>query len=167
MTSTMTRPDTAITVGVDTHKDLHVAAVLDVRGAVLATETFSATATGYEELRSWALEFGELISVGVEGTSSWGAGLARHLTAAGVAVIEVNRTNRQHRRRHGKSDTADAVGAARAVLSGEAAATPKTGTGPVEAVPRVAGDVALGDQGPHPGHQPDAIPARRRRAGAT
>jgi transposase len=134
MTSTMTRPDTAITVGVDTHKDLHVAAALDDRGAVLGTETFCATAAGYEELRSWALGFGELVSVGVEGTGSWGAGLARHLSAAGVAVIEVNRTNRQHRRRHGKSDTADAVGAARAVQSGEASATPKTGTGPVEAV---------------------------------
>ena len=75
-----------------------------------------------------------LVAVGVEGTGSWGAGLARHLAAAGVAVTEVNRTNRQHRRRHGKSDTADAVGAARAVQSGEATAVPKTGAGPVEAV---------------------------------
>lgn len=134
MTSTMTRSDTAITVGVDTHKDLHVAAAIDDRGAVLGTETFCATAAGYQELRCWAAGHGELAVVGVEGTGSWGAGLARHLAAAGVAVIEVNRTNRQHRRRHGKSDTADAIGAARAVQSGEAAGTPKTGTGPVEAV---------------------------------
>lgn len=134
MTSTMTRPDTAITVGVDTHKDLHVAAALDGRGAVLGTESFCATAGGYEQLRCWADRFGEIDAVGVEGTGSWGAGLTRHLAAAQVRVIEVNRTNRQHRRRHGKSDTADAIGAARAVQSGEATAVPKSGSGPVEAV---------------------------------
>jgi transposase len=134
MTSTMTRPGTAITVGVDTHKDLHVAAVLDERGALLATEAFPATAAGYEQLHRWASDLGRITAVGVEGTGSWGASLARYLSAAGVSVVEVNRTNRQHRRRHGKSDTADAVGAARAVQSGEAAATPKSGTGPVEAV---------------------------------
>ena len=134
MTSTMTRPGTTITVGVDTHKDLHVAALLDERGAVLATESFPATAAGYEQLHCWATERGDVAAVGVEGTGSWGAGLARHLAAGGVSVIEVNRTNRQHRRRHGKSDTADAIGAARAVQSGEATAVPKTGSGPVEAV---------------------------------
>ncbi len=92
------------------------------------------TAGGYEQLRCWADRFGEIDAVGVEGTGSWGAGLTRHLAAAQVRVIEVNRTNRQHRRRHGKSDTADAIGAARAVQSGEATAVPKSGSGPVEAV---------------------------------
>ena len=61
----------------------------------------------------------------VEGTGAWGAGLARHLTGHGVRVIEVQRPNRQFRRRHGKSDTADAIGAARAVQSGEACGQPK------------------------------------------
>ena len=134
MTSTMTRSRTEVTVGVDTHKDVHVAAALDARGAVLGTESFPATVDGYQQLHRWAADHGELAVVGVEGTGSWGAGLTRHLTAAGASVIEVNRTNRQHRRRHGKSDTADAIGAARAIQSGEATATPKTGVGPVEAV---------------------------------
>lgn len=134
MTSTMTRSSTEVTLGVDTHKDVHVAAALDARGAVLGTESFPATVDGYEQLHRWATDHGVLGVVGVEGTGSWGAGLARHLSAAGASVIEVNRTNRQHRRRHGKSDTADAIGAARAIQSGEADATPKSGVGPVEAV---------------------------------
>ena len=76
---------------------------------------------------------GELIAVGVEGCGSWGAGLARHLTAAGVRVVEVNRPNRQNRRRRGKSDVIDAEAAARAVLAGDARVTPNTQSGPVEA----------------------------------
>lgn len=77
---------------------------------------------------------GEIGAVGIEGCGSWGAGLSRHLTEHGVRVIEVNRPNRQTRRRRGKSDTVDAVAAARAVLNGDASATPKTGAGPVEAL---------------------------------
>lgn len=134
MTFTMTRAGGHVTVGVDTHKDTHVAAVVDDAGAVLGTEAFLATAAGYEALRCWANGFGPIDRVGVEGTGSWGAALTRHLTSCGVAVVEVNRTNRQHRRRHGKSDTADAIGAARSVQSGESTAVPKSGTGPVEAV---------------------------------
>jgi transposase len=70
----------------------------------------------------------------VEGTGSYGAGLARHLTGRAVVVIEVSRPNRQVRRRYGKTDVVDAIAAARAVLSGEATATPKTHDGPVEAL---------------------------------
>ena len=132
--STMTAVGAPVTIGVDTHKDFHVAAVLDARGGLCATASFPADSAGYNALESWADGFGPVEAFGVEGTSSWGAGLARHLAANRARVIEVNRTNRQHRRRHGKSDTADAVGAARAVQSGEASATPKTGLGPVEAV---------------------------------
>ena len=94
----------------------------------------STTLDGYRQqlrsLRSW----GDVVVVGVEGTGSWGAGLTRHLTAAGVDVLEVMRPNPQHRRRYGTSDEADAIGAARAVLSGEAVGTPKAGTGQVEAI---------------------------------
>jgi len=120
--------------GVDTHRDTHVAAALSPVGQVLGTRSFSATAAGYRELAGWLVSFGAVGHVGVEGTGSYGKGLARSLHEAGVTVIEVNRPNRQKRRRHGKSDTADAIAAGRAVLSGEADARPKSGTGPAEGV---------------------------------
>ncbi|KUN57762.1 hypothetical protein AQJ46_45950 [Streptomyces canus] len=77
---------------------------------------------------------GRINRAGVEGTGSYGAGLARSLRAAGVQVVEVNRPNRAMRRRRGKSDTVDAEAAARAVLGGEATVVPKRGDGPVEAI---------------------------------
>ena len=123
-----------VTVGVDTHKDVHVAAVLDELGRLLATGSFPTTRHGYRRLLRWLRSHGEPVAVGVEGCGSWGAGLARFLAARGVSVVEVNRPNRQNRRRRGKSDTVDAEAAARAVLSGQATVTPKAGTGPVEAV---------------------------------
>jgi transposase len=120
--------------GVDTHKDLHVVAVIDAVGRLLATESFPTTRHGYRRLLRWLASHGELVAVGVEGCGSWGAGLARYLTARSVRVVEVNRPNRQKRRQRGKSDPLDAEAAARAVLSGEATSTPKAGTGPVEAL---------------------------------
>jgi transposase len=128
-------PDTLRVIGgVDTHKDLHVAAVLDELGRMLDTAAFDATPAGYRRLASWLTSFGEVLAVGVEGTSSWGAGLSRHLRARGLNVIEVNRTNRQNRRRKGKTDTVDAEAAARAVLSGDATVIPKSSDGPIESV---------------------------------
>jgi transposase len=134
--STIAQPDIAcrVTGGVDTHKDFHVAAALDQLGRLLEIAEFPATAAGYGQLRAWLVNHGEIDAVGIEGCGSWGAGLARHLTAAGVAVVEVNRPNRQTRRRRGKSDSIDAEAAARAVLNGDASATPKSGDGPVEAL---------------------------------
>jgi transposase len=120
--------------GVDTHKDVHVAAVIDDLGRILDTAAFAATRDGYRRLLAWLGGFGELVAVGVEGCGSWGAGLSRYLAARGVRVVEVNRPNRQNRRRRGKSDTVDAEAAARAVLAGDATVTPKAGTGPVEAL---------------------------------
>jgi transposase len=120
--------------GVDTHKDVHVAAVIDDVGRILATQSFPTTRRGYRQLLVWLRGVGEVVTVGVVGCGSWGAGLARFLTACGVQVVEVNRPNRQNRRRRGKSDTVDAEAAARAVLAGDATVTPKTGTGPVEAL---------------------------------
>lgn len=120
--------------GVDTHKDQHVAAALDQVGRLLGVAEFPATAAGYRDLHAWLAGHGEIDSVGIEGCGSWGAGLARHLASVDVAVIEVNRPNRQTRRRRGKSDSLDAEAAARAVLNGEAKATPKSGDGPVEAL---------------------------------
>src|SRR5918994_1595441 len=120
--------------GVDTHKEVHVAAVIDDLGRILGTAAFAATRDGYRRLLAWLGGFGELVAVGVEGCGSWGAGLARYLGAEGVVAVEVNRPNRQNRRRRGKSDPVDAEAAGRAVLAGEATVTPKTGTGPVEAL---------------------------------
>jgi transposase len=120
--------------GVDTHKDVHVAAALDDTGRLLATESFPTTSVGYRRLWRWLGSHGEVVAVGVEGTGAWGAGLARYLSVQGADVREVMRPNRQHRRRYGKSDEADAIGAARAVLAGEALGTPKAGTGQVEAI---------------------------------
>jgi transposase len=120
--------------GVDTHKDVHVAAVLDELGRLLGVESFPTTRHGYRKLLGWLQSHGELDGVGVEGCGSWGAGLARHLTARGVRVLEVNRPNRQERRLVGKDDPLDAEAAARAVLAGKAKVTPKSGDGPIEAV---------------------------------
>ncbi len=132
--TTMTAPDVVVTGGVDTHRDLHVAAAVNAVGGVLGTRTFPTTPAGYRQLLAWLRSFGPLDRVGVEGTGSYGAALARHLAREGVAVVEVGRPNRQVRRRHGKTDVIDAIAAARAVLSGEASATPKTHDGPVEAL---------------------------------
>jgi transposase len=123
-----------ITGGVDTHADAHVAAALDAIGGLLGTREFPATAAGYAELLDWLGGFGAVAVVGVEGTGSYGAGLARHLAAAGVRVVEVDRADRQDRRRQGKSDPLDAVSAARAALSGRASGAPKGRDGAVEAI---------------------------------
>ncbi len=85
--------------GVDTHRDVHVAAVVDATGRLLDTATFSADATGYEQLGDWLGSWGRVAQVGIEGTGSYGAGLTRHLMSIGVEVAEVNRPNRQLRRR--------------------------------------------------------------------
>ncbi len=130
----MTDTDDSVTVGVDTHRDDHVAAALDPMGRLLATGTFPATGVGYRQLLKWAESFGQIDKIGIEGTGSWGTGLARYAVNQGVETREVNRPNRQHRRRHGKSDTADAVGAARAVQAGDANGQPRGNDGDVEAL---------------------------------
>src|ERR687898_667163 len=127
----VTRP---VTGGVDTHLDAHVAAVLDGTGGVLGVESFPTTPAGFTELHDWMIRFGDIERVGVEGTGAYGAGLAHFLRGCGLEVIEVDRPNRQARRQAGKSDPADAVEAARAVLSGRASGIAKTGDGAVEAM---------------------------------
>jgi transposase len=109
-----------VTGGVDTHGEVHVAAAVDQVGGLLGTEAFAATPAGYVELLTWLSGFGEVSLVGVEGTGAYGAGLARFLGRSGISVAEVDRPNRQARRRQGKSDPLDAVEAARAALSGRA-----------------------------------------------
>ncbi len=124
----------AITGGVDTHADMHVAAALDPIGGLLGVGEFAATAAGYARLLDWLSGFGTVCLVGIEGTGSYGAGLARHLSAAGVRVVEVDRSDRQDRRRQGKSDPLDAVSAARAAQSGRARGASKGRDGSVEAI---------------------------------
>ena len=118
--------------GVDTHRDTHVGAVVDTAGRLLGSAQFRADPAGYARLVAWMESRGRVARVGVEGTGSYGAGLARHLGEADIDVVEVNRPNRQLRRRRGKDDHTDAEAAARAALSGEATAVPKSGDGPVE-----------------------------------
>src|SRR5215472_6676726 len=124
----------AITGGVDTHAEVHVAAALDPVGGLLGVEEFPAAPAGYVQLLGWLGGFGAVCLVGVEGTGSYGAGLARHIAAAGVRVVEVDRADRQDRRRQGKSDPLDAVSAARAAQSGRARGAPKGRDGQVEAI---------------------------------
>jgi transposase len=82
---------TAVTGGVDTHSEVHVAAALDAVGGVLGTREFPATAAGYADLLGWLGTFGDVTLVGVEGTGSYGAGLARYLARHGVRVVEAAR----------------------------------------------------------------------------
>ena len=120
--------------GVDTHRDTNVAAVVDMNGGVLGVESFATTATGHRLLSSWMSGFGTIDRVGIEGTGAYGAGLARHFHADGVVVIEVDRPERQKRRKHGKSDQLDAVEAARGALSGRCKGRAKSGDGHAEAL---------------------------------
>ena len=134
MDMTIVEAGRTIVGGVDTHLEAHVAAALDPIGGVLGVQSFVATPEGYKALLEWMGAFGTISKVGVEGTGAYGAGLGRFLRRAGVEVIEVDHPNRQARRTKGKSDPADAVEAARAVLSGRVSGAPKTRDGNVEAI---------------------------------
>ena len=132
--TTMTHTTVAVIGGVDTHGEVHVAAALDQIGRMLGTASFATTGAGNRALLVWLRGHGELDRVGIEGTGSWGAGLCRYLTGEGVTTVEVDRPDRQDRRRRGKSDTIDAEAAARAALNGTASAIPKARDGDVEAI---------------------------------
>lgn len=117
---------TSVTVGVDTHGDIHVAAAFTSDlGRPLGHLEIATTPAGYRRLLAWAHSLGSDVRFGIEGTGSYGVGLVRFLHDAGCTVIEVNRPNRQARHARGKSDPVDAEAAARAVLSGEASAIAK------------------------------------------
>lgn len=124
----------AVIGGVDTHTDIHQAAVIDPVGRHLDTQSSETTAAGYGQLLTWLRAQGDVIAVGMEGTGACGAELARFLTAAGITVVEVDRPDRRARRSHGKSDPIDAYAAATTVLSGRASGTPKSRNGIVEAI---------------------------------
>jgi hypothetical protein len=123
-----------VIVGVDTHADAHVAVALDGLGRRLGHKTVPSTGAGYAVLLAWLQEFGTLDRAGIEGSGSFGVGLNRFLRERGVEVFEVNRPNRQHRRRFGRHDTADAEAAARAVQANSATGEPKAADGTAEMV---------------------------------
>ena len=133
MTS-MTRTAVFVTGGVDTHGQSHHAAVIDHVGRQLGDREFPASPAGYGALVEWLQGDGGVDRVGVEGTGTYGAGLARHLREAGMLIVEVDRPDRRARRAHGKSDPLDAYSAARAALSGAASVVPKLRDGRVEAI---------------------------------
>ncbi len=134
-----------VVIGVDTHKHIHVAAVTDSVGGILATLTITTDTAGFKQLLGWAASFGNVIAFGIEGTGSYGAALTSFVRRHGHKVIEVARPDRRLRRLNGKSDTLDAENAARAVLAGFATAIPKTADGVVEMIRqlKVAHDTAV------------------------
>lgn len=134
-----------VVIGVDTHKHIHVAAVMDSLGRLLDTLTIPTDTSGFTQLLTWAQKHGKIMSFGIEGTGSYGAGLASFLRRKGYQVIEVCRPDRRLRRMNGKSDSLDAQHAAKAVLAGSATATPKSADGSVEMIRqlKVAHDTAV------------------------
>jgi transposase len=123
-----------VLLGVDTHSDARVGGALNESGRRLGVRSVPNTRTGYTDLSNWALRFGTLAVVGVEGTGSYRSGLSRFLRAKRISVLEVNRTSRQHRRRYGKHEAGDAEAAARAVMAGTAAGEPKGADGAAESL---------------------------------
>lgn len=123
-----------VILGIDTHKDVHVAVAVDQLGRRLGEQTVPTTVNGYQKLLCWAKEFGVVRCAGVEGTGSYGAGLVRQLKAEGILVMEVERPKRRHLRRNGKSDPIDAEAAAKAVMADDTAGEPKSGDGQVEMI---------------------------------
>lgn len=123
-----------VILGVDTHLNNHIGAVIDNVGKVLGHLSIEANGSGYRKLLKWAQSFGQLQRAGVEGTGTYGAGLARFLSRQSVLVLEINRPDRSMRRFRGKSDPTDAESAARTVLSGNECAVPKSQSGAAEAM---------------------------------
>jgi hypothetical protein len=113
-----------IAVGVDTHKEQHLAVALDELGQVLAEIVITTTLAGYSQFVYWLKELGENALVGIEGAGSYGAGLCEYLQAEEIKVFEVERPQRRERRT-GKSDCLDALLAAKKVLTGEGLSTPR------------------------------------------
>jgi transposase len=126
--------DRAVVGGVDTHKDLHVAAVVDELDRVLASRCFATTRHGYKQMLTWMRSFGSLRRVGVEATGTYGAGLLRYMQNAGVEVLEVTAPDTHDRRKRGKTDDLDAQNAAHAAFAGKRTVTPKSRDGMIESL---------------------------------
>ncbi len=120
--------------GVDTHKDLHVAAVVDEFDRVLASQCFATTRHGYKQMLAWMRSFGPLQRIGIEATGTYGAGLLRYMQKAGVEVLEVIAPDKHDRRKRGKNDDLDAQNAAHAAFAGKRTVTPKSRDGMIESL---------------------------------
>jgi transposase len=117
--------------GVDTHKDLHVAAVVDEQDRVIETRSFATARQGYRQMLAWMRTFGDLQHIG-ESIGSYGAGLLRFMQQAGIAVLEVTTPDKQDRPRRGKNDDLDAQNAAHAAFAGQRTVTPRSRDGMIE-----------------------------------
>ena len=144
MAVTIVEDTRAITGGVDTHADTHVAAALDPIGGLLGVGEFPATGAGYARLLGWLGGFGAVWLAGIEGTGSYGAGLARYITAAGIRVVEVDRSDRQDQRRQGKSDLLTELRGEVPQVSGQIASRVATFAGHGHGRGSAAGSVAAG-----------------------
>ena len=159
-------PSVKIIVGVDTHKHEHVAVAINDLGARLGTCRASANRAGYADLVIWARTLGAVEAFGIEGTGSYGVGLARFVRRQGLRGVEVNHGDRRKRRNNGKNDTLDAESAARSVLAGVATAIPKVADGTAEMVRPDQDRPRYGHQGAQC-RDHDAQDAHRERAGRT
>lgn len=136
---------TAVIVGVDTHKQTHVAVAINRLGARLGTCSAPADRAGYAALVDWARALGTVETFAIEGTGSYGVGLASFVRRAAIRVVEVNYCDRRRRRNRGKDDTLDAESAARSALAGTATAVPKSADGAAEMIRqlKIARDTAV------------------------
>src|SRR5579872_6292988 len=124
----------AVVGGVDTHKDLHVAAVVNEQYRVLGTRSFATTRQGSRQMLTWMRSYGEVQRIGIESTGSYGAGLLRFMQQAGITVLEVTTPDKQDRRRRGKNDDLDAQNAAHAAFAGQRTVTPRSRDGMIESL---------------------------------
>ena len=138
-------PSGVVIAGVDTHKHKHVAVAINGLGARLSTFQAPANQAGYAEMVNWARTLGPVEAFGIEGTGSYGVGLASFVRRQGFRVVEVSHGDRRKRRSKGKNDTLDAESAARSVLAGVATAIPKVADGAAEIVrqTKVVRDTAI------------------------
>ena len=132
--ATTTADNIQIIGGVDTHQDLHTAAVVSHDGTVLGTASFSTTRAGYRAMLRWFRSHGELLRVGVESTGTYGAGITRHLALSGIPVLEVTGPDPASRRAKGKDDALDAISAAEAARTRRRVQVAKDRSGTVEAL---------------------------------
>lgn len=130
------KTETAVQIvgGIDTHQDLHTAAVVSTDGEILGVKNFSTTRAGYRAMLAWFRSYGNLLRAGVEATGSYGAGITRHLALASIPVLEVTGPDAATRRGYGKDDSIDAIAAARAALTGQRISVAKDRSGAVEAL---------------------------------
>ena len=154
-------PMAEVITGVDTHKDQHVAVAIDGRGIPLGDRHVSATTCENEELQRCSCSLGAIHAFGIEGTGSYGAGIARFMAGRGYTVIEVNRPDRSARYRKGRNDPTDAEMSASAVLAGVADTPPKSGEGEVEMIHMHKSKRVSAVKAHTPVRQPDYSTGRR------